>query len=607
MAGTLVNFNGLLTGAKLFDIPTYQRSYAWEEDNLKDLWEDLYYLDPSKEHFFGTVLLKDSGRSTMVGMLPSTRFDVIDGQQRLTTSLILLKEILEQTKHVGDEARKKQAEHLEETFLKTEGMYKLNPQAGGDDSKIGDEKFFHNFIMDDVDNPKSHVETPSQQRLLDARDFFRSRLTEERDKLDSDEKYLDFLIGFIGKINDLQVMQYIVNSDADAIRMFETVNDRGRPLTNLEKTKSFLMHSVYLGSDSDSSKLDSDISELNSRFANIYDYYDDVGKTLYTNPPGETVVQQYHFTYTQSYNRDHISDYLNRLKDGIRNEFRECPTKGRESALKYAGELERAFLALKEIAETRDKRDDCGLGILIDRIYRVGRLANVYPLLLASWLKFQDNPKGLARILKLVEAFTFRGYIVVGFRSNTARNHLYWRAYHTFNETLDCDGIIAEMKKLHSWYTRDGRFERNLRSRDFSDQLSSYQIRYLLSEYEIELNPDMGLSWQNKMLSSTYEVEHIWPSNTSKLNLSEQEAEEHRRDLHRLGNLTVVSQADNTWLSNKPFHQKKLIFGDDSKRPRPRIQTDLVNFPDRWSAESIKQREDQIVAFALKRWSVDDV
>ena len=63
MVGTLVNFNGLLTGAKLFDIPTYQRSYAWEEDNLKDLWEDLYYLDPSKDHFFGTVLLKDSGRT----------------------------------------------------------------------------------------------------------------------------------------------------------------------------------------------------------------------------------------------------------------------------------------------------------------------------------------------------------------------------------------------------------------------------------------------------------------------------------------------------------------------------------------------------------------
>ena len=190
---------------------------------------------------------------------------------------------------------------MEETFLKTEGKYKLNPQAGGDDSKIGDEKFFHNFIMDDADNPKLHVETPSQQRLLDARDFFRSRLMEEKEKLDDDEKYLDFLIGFIGKINDLQVMQYIVNSDADAIRMFETVNDRGRPLTNLEKTKSFLMHSVYLSSDSDDSTLNNGISELNSRFANIYDYYEDVSKTTLSGVPDEADIQRYHFTYSRSY------------------------------------------------------------------------------------------------------------------------------------------------------------------------------------------------------------------------------------------------------------------------------------------------------------------
>ncbi len=604
MQGSLVTFNGLLIGSKLFDIPVYQRSYAWEEDNLKDLWEDLYYLDVDKEHFFGTVLLKDSNESIRVRRLRYSRFDVIDGQQRLTTSLILLKEIIAQIKCVGDDSDNSQVQELERDFLKTNGTYKLNPQSGGRDSRIDDRQFFHDFIIDDKDSPLDYTETPSQQRLIAARDFFKSKLEEEQGKL-NEKEYLDFLFNFIDKINNLQIMQYIVDSDSDAIRMFETVNDRGRPLTNLEKTKSFLMHSIYLGADENTFNDDTD--ELNSRFANIYDYYEDVSKTCYTNPPDETAIQQYHFTYSQSYSRDHISDYLNRLKDGIRSELRKCPANGRKSALKYAGELENAFRALKEIAETRDKRGDCRLGTLIDRIYRVGRLANVYPLLLASWLKFQDNPKGLAQILKLVEAFTFRGYIVVGFRSDTARNHLYWRAYHTFNEKLDCDGIIAEMKKLHSWYTRDGRFERNLRSRDFSDQLSSYQIRYLLSEYEIELNRDTGPSWQNKMLSSTYEVEHIWPGNTSKLGLSEQEAEEHRRDLHKLGNLTVVSQADNTWLSNKPFCEKKKIYGDESKRPRPRIQTDLVKFPDRWGAESIKQREDQIVAFALKRWSVDDV
>ena len=400
MQGSLVTFNGLLTGSKLFDIPVYQRSYAWEEDNLKDLWEDLYYLDSSKEHFFGTVILKDSGKTTHVGILPSVRYDVIDGQQRLTTSLILLKEILTQMKSIGDNGRKAQVEDLEKTFLKASGVYKLNPQSGGDNLNINDRQFFHDFVIDDKADASCCVETPSQQRLLDARAFFKARLEEESDKLDGDEEYQNFLIGFIGKISDLQIMQYTVDSDSDAIRMFETVNDRGRSLTNLEKTKSFLMHSVYLGAVNEAYTIDEDVDELHSRFANMYDYYGDVVKTQYTSPPGETAVQRYHFIYGRSFNNKDVSDYLNTLKDGIRSELRKCPTTGRKSALKYAGDLETAFWALREIAETREKRGDCRLGTLIDRIYRVGIRGNLYPLLLASWLKFHSEPEELARILE---------------------------------------------------------------------------------------------------------------------------------------------------------------------------------------------------------------
>lgn len=603
MQGSLVTFNGLLTGSKLFDIPVYQRSYAWEEDNLKDLWEDLYYLDRDKEHFFGTVLLKDSGKSTLVEFLPHTRYDVIDGQQRLTTSLILLKEILTQMKYVGDGSHKMRIENLERNFLKNDGCYKLNPQSGGRESKIDDRQFFHEFIIDGKKGPRAQAETPSQQRLLDASDFFKSKLEEEKEKL-GDTGYLEFLTEFIGKINTLQIMQYTVDSDSDAIRMFETVNDRGRPLTNLEKTKSFLMHSVYLGADE--STFDDDIGELNGRFANIYDYYEDVSKTSFSGAPEETAIQRYHFIYSQTYRGD-LSIYLNRLKDEIRNILRKDPAAGRTFCLHYADELESAFLAFKQIAEALDNTD-VRLADLIRKIYQVDRLANIYPLVLASWIKFQDNPKGLVRILKLIETFTFRVYVVVGYRSDSARTNLYQRAYHAHHGTWDCDRIIAEMEYLNRNYVSDGGFERSLRSDNFFNRLSSRHIRYLLSEYEIELNPDAGADWQSKILSPGYEVEHIWPGDTSKLGLfEEQEIEEHRQNLNKLGNLTVVSSDDNKWLSNNPFWEKKKIFGNLNYGQRPRIQTDLLKFPDRWGTESIKQREDQIVAFALKRWSVDDV
>ena len=56
MNGTLTSVNQLLLSEWLFEIPIYQRGYAWEQDNLRDLWDDLYYLG-DREHYFGTMTL----------------------------------------------------------------------------------------------------------------------------------------------------------------------------------------------------------------------------------------------------------------------------------------------------------------------------------------------------------------------------------------------------------------------------------------------------------------------------------------------------------------------------------------------------------------------
>ena len=88
-----------------------------KKKNLQELWEDLYYLDVSKKHYFGTVLLLDSKRVTQVGMKTLKRLDVIDGQQRLTSILILLREIISQAKVVGEEEVREQVEGLERGLL----------------------------------------------------------------------------------------------------------------------------------------------------------------------------------------------------------------------------------------------------------------------------------------------------------------------------------------------------------------------------------------------------------------------------------------------------------------------------------------------------------
>ena len=185
MNGSLVSLNGLLTGNQVFDIPVYQRGYAWERKNLEDLWEDLYYLDPSKKHYFGTVLLKDSGQTAQTLVATLKRLDVIDGQQRLTTVLILLREIISQLKEVSANELRQEVDAVEKTYLKDGSHYKLNPL--GDDGE-----FFHHVIIDENDFLIDDTVTRSQRRLAKARAFFRERLISERERQPSG--YQTFLV-----------------------------------------------------------------------------------------------------------------------------------------------------------------------------------------------------------------------------------------------------------------------------------------------------------------------------------------------------------------------------------------------------------------------------
>ena len=287
MDGRLVSLSELLTGNRLYDIPVYQRGYAWERKNLEDLWEDLYYLDPTKKHYFGTVLLKDSGKTARTLLATLKRFDVIDGQQRLTTVLILLREIILQLKEVSGNELQGEVDALEKSYLKDGGHYKLNPL--GDDGH-----FFHRVVIDGNDFLIDDTTTGFQRRLAEARSFFRELLIGEKEQHSAD--YQDFLVHFKQKIDDLQLIEYQVDSDADAIRIFETVNDRGRPLSNLEKTKSFLMHTSYLGIE-DEDAVAGRLNELNGHFSGIYHHFEDVSGTKHMERlrMDENDVQRYHF------------------------------------------------------------------------------------------------------------------------------------------------------------------------------------------------------------------------------------------------------------------------------------------------------------------------
>ena len=596
MDGSLVSLNGLLTGNQVFDIPVYQRGYAWERKNLEDLWEDLYYLDPSKKHYFGTVLLKDSGKTARTSLAALKRFDLIDGQQRLTTVLILLREIISQLKEISTNELRGDVDALERSYLKDGGHYKLNPL--GDD---GD--FFHHVVIDGNDFLAGDTTTHSQRRLTEARAFFRGRLISEKEQQPSE--YQNFLVQFKQKIDNLQLIQYQVNSDADAIRIFETVNDRGRPLSNLEKTKSFLMHTSYLGIEDDDA-VAGRLKELNGHFSRIYRHFEDVSGTKHMERlrMDENDVHRYHFINYISPG-DNSSRPTDSLKDRIRDKLRKDPEECVEYAITYAKDLEMAFLAVKQITEAYKEDEEGGT---LSKIFMLERMGNIFPLLIASWLRFGNDGPRLDGILKLLETFIVRVYLVSGYRSHTGASTLYGMAHKVHRKRLGYDGLLAELSGMNRYYQNDEQFTRALGQDDLYERLGSRTIRYLLSEYEIHLRPKvdvpLAVATQEKILSSEYEVEHIWAQHPS-YEMGAEETVEHRQNVHRLGNLTIASQSWNKSMGNKTFQEKRWQPEEMPSYSNSNllVQKELVKLPS-WDVDAIKDRETDIAAFALQRWSV---
>lgn len=582
----LVSLNGLLVSDQIFEVPPYQRQYSWEKDQLEDLWNDLYYLNPKKKHFFGTVLLKETDEKKTVGLTTFGRSQIIDGQQRLTTVLILVKEILLQLKTLGSkDIEEEEISKIEESYLKYKDVYKL--------SLLGDDaEFFQKNIIDDVEYPQDLI-TPSRRRLLQAKTFFKKRL--ESAKEASPARFKEFLLELKGKVDSLEIIRYSVEKDEDAVLIFETVNDRGKPLSRLDKTKSFLMHMIYLSSvDDPSSKL----IQVNEKFANIFRYLEQITDTKRGKDLDEESVQRYHFVIYLSSIKEDIQDYLEYVKKKMRDIYRtgkdneECVN----FALDYSVDLERTFFALKEIV-TNTEGDETGARL--KRFFTLGRTANFLPLLLAVWVKTKDKPEKRAAILEVMEKFAFRMYVIGARRADAAESQLYSLANQFYGDSITLNQVKTKLLEIIEEYENDDDFEDDLNRDAFYDKISERDIKYLFYEFERrrreEAKEDLAVEMDD-WLSKKFEIEHIWAQHA---NVPESLADVHEEVVNRVGNLTVASKLWNASWGKKPFKTKRKKYVKSSIR----IQRDLYEY-EKWGKKEIDERGKKIAKFALYRWSI---
>jgi uncharacterized protein with ParB-like and HNH nuclease domain len=131
--------------SKIFKIPKYQRSYAWEKQNVRDLFEDIQEaLDTKSNHYIGTVVLAKSDQDEI--------FNIVDGQQRITTIIMFISVIIRSLKDEEDQ------NFYRRYYIKEKEQFKLTPLER-------DKQFCHN-LLDGVSS--SEPQSKSQRFMMDA-------------------------------------------------------------------------------------------------------------------------------------------------------------------------------------------------------------------------------------------------------------------------------------------------------------------------------------------------------------------------------------------------------------------------------------------------------
>jgi len=628
----LVTFQGLFS-EKSFMVPDYQRGYAWETDQITDLLndlDDLGMLDDfrmqdnleeqsiRKKHHTGQIVVhkKHEQDSDTVKGVKYDILDIVDEQQRISTLVILISCLLRRLEKLGKtipEARET-AEELTERYLWKGNFRKIHL------NKVTD-SFFFDHILNPGDNHIIEPRHSSHQNLLNAKIEFERYIKENFSNLDPREEYQK-TIKYIHRItNQLEFVYYEVNEEAEAGVLFEVMNSRGKPLTQLEKVKNYLL---YTGEKICNKR---DLIQLTE---NINRTWDEIIRSIYDagDDGSEDSFLRYHWIIYPDQNekkwlQDGRIDRTYDIHKAVKKTFnlREVSSDFLFDYLEdYLSSLRDSVKAYRDILNPNYTHsfvcDEYFRNNLINTMLslsRIGRRAVVLPLLMAAYQRYFKQPEQLLQLFKYSETFIFRLTLLEKYAS-TGRSSLYWLASEILSKKLNNLEVIEKLRSSCKEYCDDNK----LRSAFENMGRNFYSwggLRYFLYEYErflvINEKQNFDIDWRifyQKRKEKT--IEHILPQGDNTL---EEEYwnmrfsnEEWSQLKDSIGNLCLTDW--NQHYGNKGFDRKvgSIDSPDDEKvyrNSRWLQESRLKRFTD-WTKDEILQRRDELIKFALERWQI---
>lgn len=552
---------------RLFRIPNYQRAYSWETRQRTDLFGDIKKLldmPDERHHFMAAIVCLNKNIKEQVGADEFATLEVVDGQQRLTTLIILLKAIEKQlkSKKATDADLKARVSKL---LVKADKRLILL-QTNHDSRKI-----FVNYLREGTLPKNQDLSMDAEFNLFDAfvecESFVAQWAADHGDLI----KLLSILKNRIGFIF------YILDDESSVYTVFEVLNSRGLEVDWLDKCKSALMGIVYEGY-----KPNVAIEHQNELHTIWSQIYLTLGKKAV---PGHEVL---------------------RFAGTLKQEDEQSKPLSATAALDYFKE----YCTKKPIRTIEVSKFLLIVATELRKLYENPRLEAVSEIAQARLLAIAILQSGSLKadqknaVLDEWERVTFKIFGLSGKDSRTGVGDYVRTAHKIYNGKLKTKAdIIAEIKAISEPYAIKQAIP-GLRKADCYNGWES-SLRYFLYRYEEYLCQKEGGSLSTEIWeqiwhkSPTTSIEHIHPQTRTvawqgKLGKGGRSLE---ANVHRLGNLLLLPPGVNSQAGQKSFADKKEIY----KKNFLRMHAEILACSD-WNKTTIDEREERLLEWAENTW-----
>lgn len=529
----------IIEGTKQYVVPLFQRAYSWDRKEWEILWNDLVELsemENPRDHFIGSIVTMPT-TSVPEGV---AKYLLIDGQQRITTIFILLTLLRDKLKNSYENEL---AEEINNTLL-------VNPyKKGVDHYKLLPTQVDRGSFQKLIDSDPILAE----DKVTEAYKFFERKLRQSSFSCDTFKKIIS---------NHLSVVSIVLESDDNPHLVFESLNAKGRPLTQADLIRNYFFMRIHVNEQEDVYK----------------NYWKPMQDSLNDN------LTEFirHYLMKSGTNVKQSDIYL-ALKELV----------SQDDALKHLKDLAR-FAKYYEILLNPDKENNINLRKALKRINRL-EVTTAYPFLLNCYNDFTEDiilSDEFINIIKMIENFMIRRFIC-----NVPTNQLnkIFPPLYTLVNTKQSGSFTDKLKNILQFkgYPKDYEFNARLQDTNlYGSGDRAKRAKIILETLEESYNH------KEQVPFGELTIEHVMPQTLNEwwqVHLGDDWEIVHDLYLHTLGNLTLT--AYNQEMSNDDFDSKKKCL-EKSHLEINKYFMDKVT----WSKEDILKRSEYLADIALKVW-----